>query len=58
MLSPQHCLASLALRSLQTMDAKRFENFTAELFAKAGDAVSVVEPVYEVIGDLVAEDTD
>jgi hypothetical protein len=40
------------------MDAKRFEKLTAELFAQAGDAVSVVEPVYEVIGDLVAEDTD
>jgi hypothetical protein len=38
------------------MDAKRFENFTAELFAQAGDPVSVVEPVYDVIGDLVAED--
>jgi hypothetical protein len=40
----------------QPVDAKRFENFTAKLFAQAGDPVSVVELVYEVIWDLVAED--
>ena len=47
--SPQHRPASLGLRSLPTMDA-------AELFAQAGDPVSAVEPEYEIIGDLVAED--
>ena len=38
------------------MDVKSFEKFTSELFAQAGDPMSVVEPVYEVIGEPVTED--